>query len=230
MCGGVWTAKKRNSYRCLIHNFYRNEWRFLSNMTEEGRVAASSVELDDNLWITGGVGNSDLKTTEFIYPSGKVMKGPDLPVKTMGHCMIKLHDGKIMILGGNFRFDDDGKQVLIYDPKSNYSLLKGPPLLYGIQFASCTVFNSPMHNQRPVVLVTGGMNRYKSGKPISTSQIFDYTYRNLWEIGEYSYSIMVRKYNYFSTVPNIIYVNCLESFLYLFVVIKRVLRTFESSN
>jgi len=180
VCGGELYP---SSNQCFIHDLSRNEWRFLSNMTDN-RSGASSVVLDGALWITGGGPDRRRMTTEFIYPSGKVVQGPDLPIKLdlpprrPGHCMVKLHDGKIMILGLEY---DDGKQVLIYDPKSN-SFSKGPPLLYGMVCSSCTVFNSPMHNGRPVILVTGGYDPYEIGKPFS-SQIFDYTYRDSWEIG-----------------------------------------------
>merc|ERR1719505_4465 len=180
VCGGVLVPKEEFSNQCFIHDFSRNEWRFLSNMSgRRGRAFTSSVVPDDALWITG-----QRKTTEFIYPSGKVVQGPNLPSEVSGHCMVKLHDGKIMILGGD-KYHDDDTQVLIYDPKSNYSLSKGPPLLYATFTAACTVFNSPMHNGRPVILVTGGFNTSSqpgSFNPIITSQILDYTHRDSWEI------------------------------------------------
>jgi len=177
VCGGVLVPKEEFSNQCFIHDFSRNEWRFLSNMAgRRGRAFTSSVVPDDALWITG-----QRKTTEFIYPSGKVVQGPNLPSEVSGHCMVKLHDGKIMILGGD-KYHDDDTQVLIYDPKSNYSLSKGPPLLYGILAAACTVFNSPVHNGRPVILVTGGFTTYNTSQPVFASQIFDYTHRDSWEI------------------------------------------------
>merc|ERR1711962_1336636 len=166
VCGGELYP---SSNQCFIHDLSRNEWRFLSNMTDN-RSGASSVVLDDALWITGGGPEERRMTTEFIYPSGKVVQGPDLPIKLdlparrPGHCMVKLHDGKIMILGLQY---DDYKQVLIYDPKSN-SFSKGPPLLYGMVCASCTVFNSPMHNGRPVILLTGGFDPYVIVKPFTS--------------------------------------------------------------
>ena len=190
MCGGVLAPKEEFSNQCFIHDFSTNEWRSLSNMREgEGRAFASSVVLNDALWITGRASHGQGKITLFIYPSGKVVQGPDLPSKVTAHCMVKLHDGKIMILGGDQDYDLSTTQVLIYDPKSNYSLSKGPPLLYATFTAACTVFNSPMHNGRPVILVTGGFNWYNASQPgsfnpIFTSQIFDYTHRDSWEIGE----------------------------------------------
>ena len=44
-----------------------------------------------------------LASTEFIYKSGSVIQGPNLPLPRHGHCMVKLHDGKIMILGAGWR-------------------------------------------------------------------------------------------------------------------------------
>ena len=50
------------------------------------------------------------------------------------------------------------------------SYTTGPELAYELRGGTCTIFNSPMHENRPVVLVAGG-----GGNSSRTVEILDYT-------------------------------------------------------
>ena len=50
------------------------------------------------------------------------------------------------------------------------SIVAGPSLLFDRQYSACTLFISPMHENRPVVLVAGG-----GGNSSGTVEILDYT-------------------------------------------------------
>ena len=65
------------------------------------RTAFSSALVKDGLWITGGYSDTEeLVSTEFIFSNGSIINGPNMPAIRYSHCMVTLHDGKVMILGG----------------------------------------------------------------------------------------------------------------------------------
>merc|ERR1719270_2739098 len=65
------------------------------------------------------------------------------------------------------------RSVLIFDPENNaYS--SGPSLINQRQWAACTIFYSPMHNNRPVIMAAGGRSQ-------RTAEVFDYTKNDKWE-------------------------------------------------
>ena len=105
----------------------------------------------NSLFITGGTSrnaNGILASSEYVYANGTVESGPDMPVARYGHCMVTLHDGKVMILGS---YDPASlhKNVIIMDPATN-SFSSGPSLNYVRRDAGCTLFNSALHHGRPV--------------------------------------------------------------------------------
>merc|ERR1712087_631519 len=118
--------------------------------------------------VTGGSGeNGKLGTTEFIFPNGSVVYGPNLPRPRLFHCMVTLHNGMVMILGGYDR-------VRIYNPEDR-SFSGGPSLNSERIGFGCTLFNSALHGNRPVVLAVGG-------NTLNTAEVLDYTNGvNTWE-------------------------------------------------
>ena len=92
-----------------------------------------------------------------------------------GHCSVTLHDGKVMILGAYFPFFPSSlrSNVIIMDPADN-SFTTGPSLSYRRVNAACTLFYSPLHNGRPVVLAAGGIGQ-------TTAEVYDYTNSNQWQ-------------------------------------------------
>ena len=49
---------------------------------------------------------------------------------------------------------------------------------FGRGSAACTLFNSPLHQNRPVILVSGGYGQ-------TTSEVLDYTASDHWEESKY---------------------------------------------
>ena len=141
------------------------------------RYGHASTVLKDALFITGGrdSGNNVLASTEFVYSNGTVEVGIDMPLARYGHCMVTLHDGKVMILGAEKSIR---RNTLIYDPANN-SYTNGPSLSYDRRHAACTVFNSPMHNDRPVILAAGGTGE-------TSAELYDYTNANQWQTSKYT--------------------------------------------
>ena len=127
----------------------------------------ASTVVNNALFITGGaIGISILATTEYIYANGTVQSGPNLPEARHGHCSVTLHDGKVMILGAYFPTFLQ-RNVIIMDPADN-SFATGLSMSYERDGAACTLFYSPLHNGRPVVLAAGGRNQ-------ATAEVYDYT-------------------------------------------------------
>merc|ERR1719319_1851864 len=116
--------------------------------------------MKDTLFISGGTdGSSNLASTEFIHADGSVTNGPDLPVARNGHCMVTLHDSKVIIIGA-WSPSSLYKNVLVYDPaKTDNSYTPGPSMTYKRRRSACTLFHSDLHNGRPVVLAAGGINQ-----------------------------------------------------------------------
>ena len=171
ICGGVRNSGKTTD---SCHRFDRNSnsWKRHSSMTSRRNGHASTV-VKNSLFITGGHDSSSrLVTTEYIYADGTAQRGPNLPEAIYGHCSVTLHDGKVMILGADFRSSLE-RNVIIMDPADN-TFSTGHSLRYKRVNAACTLFYSPLHNGRPVVLAAGGEWQ-------ATAEVYDYTYANQWQ-------------------------------------------------
>ena len=154
-------------------------------MTSE-RGFHQAARLNGALWVTGGISQwnhhgarTTLATTELIYPNGTIVNGPKLPTVREQHCMVNLHDNRVMILGGSIYPTGSVKNVIIYDPTSD-TFSDAPSLLFERQHAGCALFYSPLHDNRPVVFAVGGF-----GEDAATTEILDYTHTNSWEQSEY---------------------------------------------
>lgn len=96
VCGGSGVSGYLN--QCFI--FRSNQWEFLLNMTSS-RDEAASVMIDNTMWILGGrdAKGVSLNTTEFI--GGKTtLAGPEMPLATRNHCVMKINETAIMTTGG----------------------------------------------------------------------------------------------------------------------------------
>ena len=125
--------------------------------------------------MTGGLDGTwtTLSSTVFVYANGTVETGPQLPEARSGHCMVTLHDGKVLILGANPNSPSLYKNVIIFDPAQN-TFTTGPSLSYNRDNAACTLFYSNLHDNRPVVLAAGGWGQ-------ATAEVYDYTNDNAWQ-------------------------------------------------
>ena len=170
ICGGTTSGGRTNT--CYSFEKTSNSWKLHCSLKSKRSHHASTV-INDALLITGGHDDgSILASTEFIYANGTTQSGPNMPVARWEHCMVTLHDGKVMILGS---YDPASlhKNVIIMDPATN-SFSSGPSLNYVRRDAGCTLFNSALHNGRPVVLAAGGYTT-------DTAEVYDYTNANQWE-------------------------------------------------
>ena len=84
----------------------------------EKRYNTSSVQLNENtLWVTGGNGRWEEKTTEFISLDEPPVKGPDLPLAITAHSMVKVDSKTIYIIGGRHGQEKHfTKDTWIFDP------------------------------------------------------------------------------------------------------------------
>ena len=138
------------------------------------RSNSASVPVKGKLLVLGGYdGNNYLATSEYVSPDGDASQpGPDLPGPRAAHCALKLSNGQVMLLGG----DPDKKSVLILNPD-----LSLPPLIFDRWYFGCATFNSPMHDNREVVLAVGGYEQ-------ATAEVLDYTQANsTWTESNYTY-------------------------------------------
>ena len=173
ICGGaISSGSPSQQDSCYRFNENTNSWNLHTNMVSKRSGHAATV-INDSLFISGGHdGRSTLASTEFIHADGSVTSGPNLPEARRGHCSVTLHDGKVMILGASDPRSLN-RNVIIMDPADN-SFATGPSLNNKRQWAACTLFYSPLHNGRPVVLAAGGGGQ-------ATAEVYDYTNSNQWE-------------------------------------------------
>merc|ERR1711962_297818 len=182
ICGGEGKVNGQLSYEqqssCYMHEKSTNTWKLHGNMNKK-RKGHSTALTKNGLWISGGFdGNENLASMEFIFPNGSLINGPNMTDFRNAHCMVTLHDQKIMILGGYPPWNR--KSVLIFNPEDN-TFISGPSLLFHRANAGCTLFRSPLHENRPVVLVAGGTHCDHECRSGNTAEVFDYTNSNEWE-------------------------------------------------
>ena len=190
VCGGWVSGTDILSRDCYSHDRKTNKWNFVAKMKS---ARESVVHISGRLWAVGGYVSDHGSTrrltakTEFIHLDGTVEQGPDLPFALTSTCMVTLHDGRIMLLGGRVN-GDVNKKVVIFDPNSN-TFSDGPTLLRNRFGHACTLFYSPMHSNRPVILITGGFGS-GPGDPLGwSSELLDYTQHNAtWVQGNFLYN------------------------------------------
>ena len=184
ICGGkIGSSSSTRQSSCYKYERSSNEWTLIANMNNK-RVFHSSALTTKGIFITGGnnENNDRLDSTEYVSTDGVVTDGPKLPAARSHHCMVTLHDGKVMIIGGYST--SNKKSMIIFDPEDN-TFDNGPDLNYNRDNAGCTIFRSPKHKNRHVVLAAGGYEQ-------STAEILDYTNpnANAWEESKYIYQLI----------------------------------------
>ena len=95
ICGGQSTINSTDATdECYIYN---EEWTLLTNMIHK-RYGAGGTAIDENtFWIIGGSGQT--QSSEYVFSNGSVIEGPDFDVGFEWHCMVRLDNGRIMIIG-----------------------------------------------------------------------------------------------------------------------------------
>ena len=153
-----------------------NSWTPLSKMSTK-RDASASVPVKGKLLVLGGwYGYKDLATSEYVSPDGDASQpGPDLPGPRSWHCAVKLANGHVMLLGGW----PDWKSVIVLHPDTEQFDQSLPPLKFGRRNFGCAAFNSPMHDNREVVLAVGGSEQ-------ASAEVLDYSQPNpAWTTSNY---------------------------------------------
>ena len=168
ICGGRTSSGEVSA--CYAHNRTLDAWELFVDLAVARKRPASVLLNSGALWVTGGYKqghspSSYLTSTELIFPNGTLKSGPDLPEPKLGHCMTKMHDGRVMIVGTSYHNQE--QTVRIFDPSTGM-WTNGPNLLFKRLFAACATFKSPLHGGRSVVIAAGG-----SGQ--ATAEIYDYT-------------------------------------------------------
>ncbi len=121
------------------------------------RDSAASVMLTVNgieaLWITGGLGVSQtvMDSTEYLSMTGWI-EGPDLPMPLYRHCMVKLDESTVILIGGSTLDVTAITHTHVYYNGSE-SWTNGPPLLFGKDWHVCGLVKDQSWS---IVIVTGG--------------------------------------------------------------------------
>ena len=138
------------------------------------RSYVASASLNGSLYVFGGYNGSvsnrnRLSSTEVISGDGTVSPGTPLPTPRSSHCIVTLPTGNLMILGGDP--EENRKNVIIYDILTqNYTTLNS--LKYERRNSACALIkNSPLHENRPIVITVGGKRQ-------KTAEVYDYTQPN----------------------------------------------------
>ena len=100
ICGGQSTIDSTDiTDECYIYN---EEWILLTNMIYK-RYGAAGIAIDENtFWIIGGSGqtqSSEYVLWDPVLSSGSVIEGPNFDVGFEWHCVVRLDNGRIMIIG-----------------------------------------------------------------------------------------------------------------------------------
>jgi len=166
VCGG---SSGLPNYYSECYKYTTNSWTPLSKMSTK-RSGSASVPVKGKLLVLGGYdGDNRLATSEYVSPDGDASQpGPDLPGPRSSHCAVKLSNGQVMLLGG--RPDENLKSAIIFHPETGIDQSL-PPLKYERWNFGCATFNSPMHENREVVLAVGGNQQ-------ATAEVLDYTQPN----------------------------------------------------
>ena len=150
LCGGITSNVDEHgdsvlTSDCYVHDPLIDSWKFLARL-KTVKYYPGIVVLDDRIWITGGMLSPDVvqDSTEYLFSSGRVESGPTLPYISWGHCMVRLMDGRVMILGGG---NDDGshsnaQRVIVYDSEKKKFTFDYPRLRRVEFFARAPCFKA----------------------------------------------------------------------------------------
>ena len=151
ICGG-----RDLNTECYMYDKASTTWQLLSNLVTGRRLFGAAI-FKGALWVTGGnnanLSGLPLDSTEIIALDGTVTSGTNLPKPRHGHCMVVTNNDEFMILGSS----SSGLQRSTMTYNANSETFKsGPSMIYGRQRATCSMFQSKLHNDRHVVLCAGG--------------------------------------------------------------------------
>ena len=129
------------------------------------------------------IAGSTLKTTEFVQLNqSTALPGPDLPFPFKRHCMAKINENLVVIIGGEY----SETNVLIVDINNNFSMSYGPKIINERYMHTCGTFKN---NGKTNVIVAGG---YNGTNMVNMTEIWDPTTEFGW-IGGIHFTIWLIK-------------------------------------
>ena len=166
----VYCGDSSSTTECYSYDKASTTWNLLANLVP-GRNRFGAAIFKGALWVTGGYGYSYsgyFDSTEIIALDGTVTTGPKLPNARSGHSMVAINGDEFMILGSWFP-SDQYRNTMMYNANSN-TFSNGPDMIYDRQFATCSTFQSKLHNDRQVVLCAGGSGDQGTAELLDVSQ------------------------------------------------------------
>ena len=150
-CGGFYNTQDHPNADCFVSDLNNNEgWWPYQYLLTYPRVSAASVVINETiLFISGGTINGSLSnTTEFVTLDGSTL-GPQMPIALENHCMVKLNDSMVAIIGGPTPYQN---QLYFLDLNTMKWTAK-PDLYSNIELFGCSIF---YFQENPFIMVAGG--------------------------------------------------------------------------
>ena len=171
--GGVIMICHTDSYERSCFSFRRdiNFWEHRTSLRSAARFSGSTI-IHGALLLTGGHNGYDVTSRTQIVTDGRVVTGPNLLGPRYHHCVVNLHDGRFLVVGGKSHYYDPGLLTSEFHDLKTGSSHYGPPLISVRIDPACVHFHSPLHNNRTVVLIFG---KYKDSGSQFKVQVIDFT-------------------------------------------------------
>ena len=175
VCGGYVDGE---GYSKECHKIGKEETVKIGDMIMKRRYAASIVE-GERIWILGGYGDSNSKTTSefFSVNDGSSEQGPDLPIGLYRHTATKINTTTSIVIGG-YTGSYYSAKTFFYSHQIG-QWINGPDLIQGrYDHSACFVTDSV--TQESFIVVTGG---YDGSVRLDSVEILD-KYGTVWTSGK----------------------------------------------
>ncbi len=159
ICGGYSTTDVNAGETC--HAFDSDDKDYRSFKMLQSRKAPASVVLDNGLlWVTGGtVLSTTLESTEFVDEATESSTaGPDLPIGLSQHCMVRINQSAVIVIGGSTDVTNRKAETWILDldeDQSQMDWIQGPSLNKPRRRHACGLVFDPVTGSNMVVTVGG---------------------------------------------------------------------------
>ena len=185
ICGGLlifgnFKVEKVNNVKdeCIYIN--SNSTNFLLTMSTKRYQAASTMVMNNRLWITGGMdyhySEGSLNSTEFVEYSNhtfSLIPGPDLPVALCKHQIVSFNSnfGYVsMVIGGQPSNSIEASKLTYFFFHSNQTWMEGPNLEQGRMYHAASVVTDPV-TKEDLVIVTGGSTTSNTDEYLDTTEV-----------------------------------------------------------
>jgi len=156
---------------CFKWTFGSKEWQGFPSIPpmKIKREHAKAVQLGNLWWITGGHdGKKVLSSTELRHPNGTWTSHVDLPVSNRGHCMTRVNDTHVILLGG-YQGNSNLKSAYMYNIKTGWKKLRD--VKNQKYYHSCTMLDDDRllttgYNTVTTELYSISKNEWQPGPPL----------------------------------------------------------------